>query len=177
MHRDQWWSCGDQFMKSMNSQEQDSATCILTLGDTQDLLFQCYKNNDTGNRTGPIMIDEEVSSHKFHFNHGSLFILHPRDKITMLRTIFDEYYSTYFKHRNIFLGKDIISIGLAFRTTFRTVNVNAEPGKFVLETTDKLPHTKFQKKVDDYIADSFIKDMDDAKRKSLSNEMMEKYFV
>ena len=31
-----------------------------------------------------------------------------------------------------------------------------------------------RKKVDDYIADSFIKNMDDAKRKSLNDEMMEK---
>ena len=114
MHRDQWWSCGDQFMKSMNSQEQDSATCILTLGDTRDLSFQCYKDNDTGDRAGPIMIDKKFSSHKFHFNPGSLFILHPRDEITMLRTIFDENSGTYFKHGNVSFGKDSISIGLVF---------------------------------------------------------------
>ena len=177
MHRDQRWSSGGKFMNSSNSQQQNTATCILTLGDTRDISFQCYKDNDTGDKKGPIMIDNEFSSHKFCLKHGSLFILHPRDEITMLRIIFDEYCSTYFKHGNVFFGKDGISIGLAFRTTFRTANVNAETGQFILETTDKLPHTKFQKKVDDYIADSFIKDMDDAKRKSLSNEMMEKYFV
>jgi hypothetical protein len=89
----------------------------------------------------------------------------------MLRTIFDEYRSTYFKHGNVFFGKDGISIGLAFRTTFTTANVNTETGQFILETADKLPHKKIQKKVDDYIADSFIKNMDDARRKSLSDEI------
>ena len=95
----------------------------------------------------------------------------------MLRTIFDEYRSTYFKHGNVFFGKDGISIGLAFRTTFTTAKVNTETGQFILEKADKLPHKKFQKKVDDYIADIFIKNMDDAKRKSLSDEMIKKYFV
>ena len=55
--------------------------------------------------------------------------------------------------------------------------MNAETGQFILETADRLPHKKIQKKVNDYIADSFIKNMDDATRKSLGDEMMGKYFV
>ena len=106
-----------------------------------------------------------------------MYILHPRDEINMLRSIFDEYCSTYFKHGNVFFGQDGISIELAFRTTFRTANMNTETGFFFLEIADKLPHEKFQEKVDAYIADNFIKNMDDAKMKSLSDEMMEKYFV
>ena len=87
------------------------------------------------------MIGNEFSSHKFCLKHGSLFILHPRDEITMLRTIFDEYCSTYFKHGNVFFGKDGISIGLAFRTTFRTANVNAAMRAALHCSMDTFGHT------------------------------------
>jgi len=62
MHRDQRWSRGGKFMEPSNSQQQDTATYILTLGDTRNISFQCYKDNDIGDGKGPIMIDNEFSS-------------------------------------------------------------------------------------------------------------------
>ena len=106
MHRDQRWTRGGQFMTSQNSQEQDTATCILTLGATRDLSFQCYMDNCTGDKRESISIDKNFSSHTFSLTHGSLFILHPSDEQTFLRNYFDQQHGTYFKHGNVFFGKD-----------------------------------------------------------------------
>ena len=176
MHRDQRWTSGGKFMRTQNSQEQDTATCVLTLGGTRDLSFQCFMDNFTGDKRGSISIDKYLSSHTFSLTHGSLFILHPSDEETFLRNYFDQQHGTYFKHGNVFFGKDGITIGLAFRTTFRSAVVNAQTGQFVLSKNDAAPLKEFQKTVEDYIADSLRKSTDDEKRKELWAQMKNTYF-
>ena len=157
-------------MTSSNSQERrNTATCILTLGDTRELTFQCFKDSN-------IPIEKKFPTHTFSLKHGSLFILHPRDEETILREYFDKCSLTYFKHGKVFFGEEGISIGLAFRTTFRHAEVNAKTGQIVMGPDD-IPKNKFKRKLDGYISDTLGKDEDDARRNELYAEMMEKLFV
>ena len=125
MHCDQRWTASGKFMYNVNTQDIDTATCVLTVGDTRNVSFQCYMETNSGGKKGIIELNEkEFSSHTFKLTHGSLFILHPRDEKTFLRTYFDEWQGTFFKHGDVYFRKDGISVELVFRTSSKSAVVN-----------------------------------------------------
>ena len=116
------------FLDCQNSQEEDTPTVILVIGDTRCLEFELYHQTSIQEKVKP-----KVRGH-FNFKHGSLFILHPRDEKPTIRYSLEKYGHTFFKHsckgvKNIENG---LSIGIAFRATKHLVEVNSENGCVVL---------------------------------------------
>jgi len=177
-HRDQRYTRKGNFMHTMNSQEKDTATCILTLGDPRTLHLQCFRDNDKRDGKGSIKIHKQYASEEVVLNHGSLFVLHPKDEETVLRQYFHDTKSTFFKHGKIMFGRKGLSIGLAFRTTVHYKEVEAETGKLVLrdeiEAIDK--YQANVRVLDEYLADESRKCTNDNKLTSLYLDIKKKYF-
>ena len=178
-HRDQRYNVKGEFMHSVNSQERNTSTCILTIGDTRTLNFQCFRNNDRKDGTGPIQIvNKEHSSKQFILKHGSLFVLHPKDEETVLRKYFNTTKSCFFKHGKVMFGRNGLSIGLAFRTTVHCTEVDAETGQKVM-LDEKAVNDKFKENIialDKYLADTFRKDRNDKTLQLLYLQLKRKYF-
>ena len=83
-------------------------------------------------KKGSIAIDEDLATHPFELKHGSLFVLHPKDEETVLCEFFEEKDPTYFKYGNIIFGKQGLSMGLAFRATVDSREVDIDIRKLVL---------------------------------------------
>jgi hypothetical protein len=67
-------------MERQNSQQIQSLTCILAVGDMRSLLFQLVRwrtREEYGK--GFIKLKVEDSSKKFKLSNGSLFFFHPDD--------------------------------------------------------------------------------------------------
>lgn len=179
MHRDCLHDGEGNFVDSANSQEEHTATCILTIGNTRKLRFQCYKDDKVD---GEVKVNEGYNNHTFQLTHGSLFVLHPSDEETILREYFDTCSRTFFKHGNVCFGKNGLSIGLVFRTTRakfakevfantgRLVNIAAEAhdgeGQYVLH--DSI--------LESYLSDIDGKAKDDNLLKNLYHKLKSEYF-
>ena len=130
-HCDQQYSSNGEFLESQNSQERDTATVILVIGDTRNLNFDlwCYENT----------AQKEVEHWGcIELAHGSLFILDPRTEKPEFRHGLEKYGRTFFKHscKGIKEKKAGMSIGIVFRATIHLAEVHCNTGLVVLD--DKL---------------------------------------
>ena len=175
-HRDQRFSNTGKFLTSLNSQKINTATCILVLGDARRLRMLCYRDNDRGDGKGPIPVKQQFSSKVFEMKHGSLFFLHPGDEQTKLREHFDPVRLTYFKHGNVYFGKDGLSIGLAFRVTTHYNLVDAETG-LAVPSADVVPNTTESDLVlEEYLANPERRHMNEEKLRSLYLRLRHAHF-
>ena len=78
-HCDQRFLPDGVFIDSQNSQELDTATVILVIGDSCCLEFELYQQTLKQQKVKPF-----VGGH-FDLKHGSLFILHPSDEKPSVR--------------------------------------------------------------------------------------------
>ena len=128
-HCDQRYSPDGVFLDSQNSQEEDTATVILVIGDTRCLEFDLY-HHSSGKQE---KVKPTVGGH-FYFKHGSLFILHPRDEKPTIRYGLQEYGRTFFKHscKGVKRMENGMSIGIVFRSTKHLAEVQSNTGCIVL---------------------------------------------
>lgn len=176
-HRDNTYGKYGRFLSNLNSQQQHTATFILTIGDTRKLHFKCCKFDFVDQKEADI----EGSHETLLLSHGSLFILHPRDEEPFLRTFFDTNVKSYYKHGNIIFGKDGgLSIGLVFRSTDPQFarHVYRETGQLVLDnpTEASIQYCKYIKKLDEYLADVEHKKLDEDHFKQLYLKLKLEYF-
>lgn len=174
MHRDNLYDFEGTFLDTANSQEEHTATCILSIGDTRKLEFQCYKHSMV---EGEVPVTEGYNSHTFSLTHGSLFVLHPKDEQTIIREYFDDISGTYFKHGNVLFGKDGLSIGLVFRTTRPEFakQVFMDSGCLV-DSDDGADYDVYETILNDYLLNTNSKAKDDDKFKQLYLKVKEQYF-
>lgn len=128
-HCDQRYSPDGAFIDNQNSQERDTATVILVIGDSRCLEFELYQQKNSKQQK----VTPKVGGH-FDLKHGSLFILHPSDEKPSVRPSLEEYSRTFFKHscKGVKEGEGEMSIGIAFRTTKHLVEVQSDTGCVVL---------------------------------------------
>jgi hypothetical protein len=128
-HCDQRYSPDGAFIDNQNSQERDTATVILVIGDSRCLEFELYQQRISKQQK----VTPKVGGH-FDLKHGSLFILHPSDETPSVRHSLEEYSRTFFKHscKGVKGGEGEMSIGIAFRTTKHLVEVQSDTGCVVL---------------------------------------------
>jgi len=135
-HRDQVYKKNGDFDDNKNCQLQHTVTAILCLGNTRNVDFTLYQQKKkTIQKVGDI--------HQFNLTHGSLFVLHPLDEMTMVRSLYDRYGMTFFKHSsNGVQSDDEMSLGIVFRTTKHCCEVEKETGRIRVSCSDKTPVTK-----------------------------------
>ena len=174
-HRDQRWSRQGKFMTNDNSQKKDTATCVLTLGDTRTLHMQCFKDNFTRDGTGSIKINKPFASELFSLTHGSLFYLDPRDEESRVRSHFDRKCLTYFKHGRVHFGDGGPSLGLALRPVVHTCLVDKVTGLQVTEAEERRRSRKNDRVLEAYLADSGRKKWNELKLRQLYLAMKEDF--
>ena len=172
MHRDQRWSSKGKFNETLNSQKQNTATCVLTLGDTRELLMQCYKDSNDGR--GSLKVEGPCSTEVFSQTHGSVFELDPVDEETKLRTQLNSSDLTYFKHGGVKFGRGL-SIGLAFRRTTNTRLVDIETGRLVLAPESRELFVSNDDHLRQYLKNDYRKQHDERKLKSLYLKVKAQY--
>jgi hypothetical protein len=128
-HCDHRYSPEGEFLDSMNSQERDTATVILVIGDRRCLEFELYHQILKQQKVEP-----KVGGH-FDLEHGSLFILHPSDEKPSVCESLEEYGHTFFKHNcnGVKRMEDGMSIGIAFCSTKHLAEVQSDTGCVVLD--------------------------------------------
>ncbi len=166
-HRDQSFTSDGKFMKN-NCQKQHTFTCIFVLGDERELLFKAFKRDD-------VEVDRWVypeAEKSFHLQHGSLFLLDPRDEQDALRKVFQIYEKTYFKHRNDGVKGDKMkmSIGLVFRTCVSVVTVNKRTGQLI-PPEKKRSSNKKQEECGEYLEQYLESD----EKRQMDERMKQKY--
>jgi len=191
-HCDQRYSPKGNFLDCQNSQEEDTATVILVIGDTRYLEFELYHRTSIQEKVKP-----KVGGH-FIFKHGSLFILHPRDEKPTIRYGLEKYGRTFFKHscKGVESVENGLSIGIVFRTTKHLAEVNSDTGCVVLNNnldiniigieSDKKPKKDTKKESErrvffnrDKMIESYWsgqKEVDELHIKSLWKKRKEKHF-
>ena len=137
-HRDQQYNAHGEFMTKQNSQQENSFTCILTIGDSRELEFRPY-HHQKGN-TGERKCTTKRYGHyrkKFTLSHGSLFILHHDDEKLLSRNLYGERELCFFKHGNVmFGGEDELSIAFVFRVTTVSSSVSRYTGEHYMTETE-----------------------------------------
>lgn len=152
-HRDQRYTTGGKFFGKMNCQIQHTATAILVVGDPRQLTFQLFKQ---GRKQEVVSHNEnEWARQVFRFEHGALFILKPQDEETGIRTFFEEYGPTFFKHESSGLchSKDGMSLGVVLRSTDNSLEVEKANGRIVTNNTitEDAKTIKHEKILQDYL--------------------------
>ena len=133
-HRDQIYKNG-VFQEAKNSQQVDTFTYILVVGNTRPLEMQLFQ--DTQYEGTKKVNPKQFEYYKlFKFEHGALFLLHPRDERDIFRSFYDNNVRSYFKHRNTGVKSGEMSIGLIFRTASARKEVFNLSGQLVLEQKD-----------------------------------------
>lgn len=127
-HCDQQWSATGEFKESQNSQVEGTATVVLVIGAGRGLDFEIYGHY--GKKQVKIGIKG-----RFQLQHGSLFVLDPRDEEPVYRNNIEEHGYTFYKHSSDGVeGRKLeMSIGIVFRTTNHLVEVYRDTGLVVLD--------------------------------------------
>jgi len=173
-HCDQRYSPDGEFLQNQNSQAQNTPTAILVIGDTRQLSFDlyCYQG------TKQIFI---MNWGKIHLTHGSLFILDPSDEQPTIRHGLEQYGKTFFKHRcnGVSKKEKKMSIGIVFRSTMHSTEVQKDSGLVVLDENNELKmfgNNEKKKKIEKNAKtqDEVVKEMLMFKKR---NEMLIDYFA
>ena len=150
-HRDQIYSKSGEFCTHLNSQQKNSPTYTLTIGDTRILTMQLVRHPTTTieKRRGMIPIQGPNTKITFELRHGDLFILSPEDEKPALRPYFESEYPTFWHHSvsSPFPHSGHMSLGMVFRNCTQHRLVDRVTGQVIL-SPDELAkdNTKSRKK-------------------------------
>lgn len=126
-HCDCLWDDDGKWLPKKNSQQMNTPTFSLTVGDSRTLKMKKWRKG-TG-KSG----DKSLYEVELVLQHGDLFILDPRDEKMMLRP--GDAFPTKFKHGAVKVKKsdgDLLSIGLIFRSVTAKAFFDSETSKFVI---------------------------------------------
>ena len=136
-HCDQVFDNDGKFVDSKNTQVEDTATVVLVIGESRDLIFTTHRIING--------IKEDVGiKHKIKMNHGDIFILDPDDEQPMKRNIFENEVEgndlSFYKHGCDGIGGKVgMSIGIVFRTTKYLAEVRRDTGQVILDENLDIP--------------------------------------
>jgi hypothetical protein len=130
-HCDQLYSADGEFLESSNSQERDTATVILVIGDSRNLNYDMHYHEGRNKHKVQGLGDWNG----FELIHGDLFVLDTSDEQPQFRHNFESYGRTFFKHssKGIEEKKAGMSIGIVFRATTHLAEVQRDTGLVVLD--------------------------------------------
>ena len=134
-HRDQIYKNG-LFQNAKNSQQENTFTYILVVGNTRPLEMQLFKDI-AGKGASEVNSKQRCFYKMFEFKHGALFLLHPQDEKDIFRSFYDEDVRSYFKHRNTGVKSGEMSIGFVFRTASKRKEVFNSSGQLVSIVEEK----------------------------------------
>lgn len=136
-HRDQQYSADGKFMHNSNSQKENSFTCILTVGDSRELEFALFCHEKDENTKCKRVKRLGEFAKRFKLSHGSLFILHFDDEKPLIRELYEDMSTSFFKHGNVmFGGQNEMSIALVYRVTSQSISVYKNTGKHYVKKTE-----------------------------------------
>ncbi len=134
-HRDVHYSPSGEYSKKQNSQEENSPTAILCLGERRILRFRlCVVKRNMS--TGQPKVHTQSVVKEFTLNHGDLFLLHPLDEKPFVRKELSSPYSSYLQHGGVCMESNHLSIGLAFRKVVHCRKVRVNTGIPALSATE-----------------------------------------
>lgn len=136
-HRDQVYNRHGEFLAAKNSQKEGTPTCVLTFGDTRILQFKLFHYQEQTNGNYRMKPYDGIDNIDIQLNHGSLFVLHPKDEIPLLRSVCPG--KSFFKHGNVkFGGNGKMSIAFICRSCTHTAKVNNFTGQHFISSHDVL---------------------------------------
>lgn len=183
-HRDCIYKPDGTFDSKLNSQVPDTPTCILSIGDRRDVQFKLFKHTRGENGYLKLKTCGERDRKKFTLKHGSLFILHYDDEKLQLREFYQHEgemkklmnEQCFYKHGNVrFGGNGMVSVGIVFRCTSKSLLVHASSGKHVCyeKSESGIQHERL---IDDYLG-SFKREQDEDMFLSLFQHLSETYEI
>lgn len=131
-HRDNVYDDCGNFSTEKNCQARHTASAILALGEGRTLVFELYKRGRRGGK------DEKAKGEnvrrEIRLEHGSLFVLHPKDEESVIRQLFDSRNKTFFKHSSdgVKGAPGVMSLGVVLRMTVNSHEVEPDTGKLVM---------------------------------------------
>jgi len=179
-HRDCAFGPTGDFLDKKNTQRENTATVVVSLGDTRKLHMQAYRID----RNSHNKYEEATGSYScasIDLTHGSLFALHCDDERPQKRSWFDETDLTFFKHGGVMFGNNNkFSIGLAFRVVTKSVEVRKRTGRVVVHCKEHhlSQDTVMAKEcLNEYVANKDKWASDDQHRIALFNKMSGTFFT
>ena len=100
-----------KFQYDSNTQGENTATIVYSLGDPRTLYFRKRWIHQSSSIT--TWISEKESLNKFELTNNSIFVLHPSDEKPYVRNIGETL--SQFQHGNVRVKEGQLSIGLIFR--------------------------------------------------------------
>ena len=146
LHRDCTYGPGGTLNAKQNSQEINTGTYVVTLGDSRSMRWMLTD----GTPNNPF---RDVDLDPVELRHGSLFVLHSHDEIPSVRHRYKDISASlsYFKHGGVRHGGRTsgVSVALVYRTTnqFRQINQNG----LVHQVTNDPKWDVLDKKLDDFM--------------------------
>ena len=141
-------------MERQNSQQKQSLTCILAVGDSRSLLFQLMRRR-TKEETGKgfIKLNVEDASKEFKLSNESMFFLHPDDEQDQQRLEFDKECLTFFQHGSKGVVSDVgMSFGLFFTSCHHVKEVSKSTGQLIEPEHDIGLLQRTKGKLEDFLA-------------------------
>ena len=170
-HRDMTFSREGNYLDKKNSQVENTPVVILVVGDTRELEFALHDYDGYRQQDKPKIIK---------LSHGMVFLLHPSDEKDSLRIIKGENCVSHFRHKSkgVKGRKGSLSIGFVFRCTKSRQLVNKLTGQYILNKTEKSEREMiFDQELEDYFADSSLKEYHEQFLKELYIDMRDKYII
>ena len=180
-HRDQRFDRSGNFLHAQNCQKQFSPTVILAVGDPRCLKFQLMRHSLPSDNVSRL-VKVKGATKSFDFVHGTLFVLHPSDEETFVRTWSGENNPTFWQHSSsgLLKGNKGMTLGLVLRSSTHDREVYKDTGMLVLnedETSfDKRKHTENIHDLEMYLANELKMKEDHMNYKSLYEGMKRKFF-
>jgi len=135
-HRDQVFGATGNFLSNRNTQMEDTATCVVVLGEPRLLHMQAYRI-DSNSKNKHKRVDGKFAHEVVKMCHGDLFVLHCDCERPAMREYLDANDLTYFKHGGVVFGGDQkFSIGLAFRVVTKSEEVRKRTGQLVISNKE-----------------------------------------
>lgn len=156
-HRDQLYRTDGSLDPGRNSQEVNSPTVVLSLGDPRIMnFFLCTDGRGGNDSMDAIKVDS------IELDHDSMFVLHPCDEKPRLRAIFHklQHLVTYFKHGGV---RHKPGDGFSAAFAFRKVNCFKKyfPDGLIYYDEQRLPEEEIKRldELDELIANLSDEDL------------------
>ncbi len=155
------------------------------IGDTRHLDFHLYKQDRKKKMSE---IEEEEGRHFFDLEHGTLFLLHPKDEQPFDRAWCPQNGLTFFKHSSQGVGKGKggnISLGIAMRVICHYNEVVFDSGRLILKDEffpkekqhESINHWHSETILQDYLAKREQKKSDETELMNKWKKCLEDYFL
>ena len=178
LHRDQRFGSTGNFLNNQNTQQENTATVVINIGDTRKLHMQAFRDNKN-KKYKCTQIDGANAHHVFELNHGSMFVLHCDDEQPKIREELDKHDLSYFKHGGVsFGGTDEFSIGLAYRVSACSQSVRKKTGRLCItkEEAREKNNVEARNHIGLFMQNKSKWKMNDHRRMSLYRNMRNRFF-